>query len=196
MPEPKPIRAHTFPRAADEWYVEEPRATEFLLQRERFEGLTLDPCCGQGNIVSGLLDAGVPAIGTDLRNRAKGARWFKGTSDFLTSTIPPEVRNIVMNPPFAGGVLAEAFIRRALTYPLDKLAVFVEARFVFSAGRAQNLYRDLPPEIIYPVFPRISCPPGEYLLAGGKAEGGKADHVWIIWTPGAPAEPTRVAWAR
>lgn len=186
MIEPKAVKSHVFPRAADEWYVEETRATDQLVQCERsFAGpgrVVLDPCCGQGNIVTTLRRHGVDAIGTDIVERAPGQRWFHGFRDFLTEEVDREVTDLVMNPPFGGSDMAEQFIRRAHTFPwIERAAFFVEARFLFSEARAYGLHRYLPPARIWPLTPRVSTPPGQYLLDGGKAQGGKADHVWMVY---------------
>lgn len=133
--------------------------------------------------------------------------WFKGTYDFLAPlgldpTGNPRqdtpslagllddpfwplggtiVDNIVMNPPFFRGKGAEAFIRRALRIAQRKVAAFVETRFLGSEARAGGFYLEHPPTSIWMVTPRPSCPPGDYLAAGNKAEGGRQDCCWIVW---------------
>ena len=123
--------AHVWERDEHDWYVEPTRATEALLSVERFTGRVLDPCCGQGNIVTTLRAAGYDAIGSDIVDRTNGASWFQGeldalkdySHDFLALTGAP---NIVMNPPFYRAKGAEAFIRRALGIATGKVVAFVD----------------------------------------------------------------------
>lgn len=182
MIEPKSIAAHAFARASDEWYVEPPAATAFLLQREQPTGLVLDPCCGGGNIVNELLLHGYRAVGSDIHDRRNSPFWFRGKRDFLSGPIDRDVRNIWFNPPYGGQHGAAAFIKHALAQPLvETVAAFVEAKFLFSESRAGGFYRKHAPTVTYPVFPRLSCPPGDYIDAGGKPEEGRQDHVWMFW---------------
>ena len=60
--------------------------------------------------------------------------------------------------------------------------------------RAHGLYRDHPPQRIYAITPRPSCPPGAYIEAGGEAEGDTKDYVWIVWDRTAPPTATTFHW--
>lgn len=171
-----------WPAAPDGWYVEPESATTFLLARERFPGPILDPCCGQGNIVRACHDRGLEAYGADLRARrgAAGQAWFVAQEDYLEAG--HSAPSIIMNPPYGRALLAEAFIRRAWADPATKkLAAFVNSKFLFAERRSAGLFRDMPPARIHPVIPRPSCPPGQFLLDGGKAEGGVENFVWLVW---------------
>lgn len=178
-----------WPKVDDDWFVEPIAATDFLLAREDFTGLTvLDPCCGQGNIVRACLAAGLKAVGCDLRERVlPDTPWFLGQRDYLTWYAPEAILPdaIIMNPPYGRALLAEAFIRQALRTPgVRKVAAFVNGKFLFGAGRAKGLFADHPPSRIWPVSPRPSCPPGQFLLDGGKAQGGVENYVWMVWDVG------------
>ena len=180
----KAKKAHTFTRAADDWYVEPILATRKLAAVEGFNGPIHDPSCGGGHIPIALTEMGYLATGSDLRQRvATGTPWFVGTSDFLD---PAGVGlmgapNCVMNPPYFKSHGIEAFTRRAVVLAPGKVCVFVEARFLFGQDRARGFYADLPPDRIWYVTPRPSCPPGEYLAAGKKAKNGSPDYVWLVW---------------
>lgn len=197
-----------FAQDADGWYQEPVAATEFLLKREPIQGGVWDPACGAGNIVTACLAAGLPAVGTDLRDRVtKRSRngpvrpwWFIGTGDFLTQTdelwnAVTWMPNVVTNAPYGGAKLAEAFIRKAVAlHGVQKVCAFVNSKFLFSDGRAEGLYAEIPPDRIYPVRPRPSCPPGAFLRAGGKAEGGIENFVWLIWDLAQPTGRTEFIW--
>lgn len=191
--------SHIFPRAAHEWYVEEPVATTGLLSVEKFAGRVWDPCCGQGNIVKELMEAGYDAVGSDIVRRVPDdTPWFMWETDFLGDEVkfPVGAINICFNPPFGKSKVAEACIRRALIAVTGKVAAFVDQRFIGSALRANGLFAEHPPTRIWSITPRISCPPGEYLLAGNKAGGGTADYVWIVWDLTAPVGDTAFGWIR
>ncbi len=194
-------RSHIWPRPAHDWFVEPRDCTLALTSVEHFEAAVWDPCCGQGHVVEGLRAAGVRAIGTDRVRRTLSAPWWSGAHDFFeTLWTSPRAPIIASNPPFFGGRGTEDFIRKALAIPgLEKLAVFTDVAFLTSAGRAAGLYAEAPPHRAWILTPRPSCPPGDYLLAGNRAQGGTADWCWLVWELTAPpARPgeTRLGWAR
>lgn len=184
-----------WPKTDDEWFVEPIASTEFLLAREDFKDLAiLDPACGQGNIVTTCRAAGLDAWGTDIRERIEPrAPWFLGRRDFLIDGLGVlGSEAIITNPPYGHAKTAEAFIRRALATPsVRKTAMFVNAKFLFGAGRARGLFKDHPPSRVWPVSPRPSCPPGALLRDGLiKATGGVENYVWMVWDHDAPAGTT------
>lgn len=187
--------AKLWSRADHDWYVEPSVASEMMFAAETFCGAVLDPCCGGGNIVEAARAAGHKATGTDIMRRTAKA-WFLETRDFLSPDYPWRAPNIVMNPPFYRAKGAEAFIRKALTIATDKVAAFVDVRFLAGGERANGLYADFPPSRVWMVTPRVSCPPGAYLAAGGEASGGSADWCWLVWDIGARGSPTRLGWLR
>jgi hypothetical protein len=200
MSETREKNAKIWQRDDLDHYVEPVRATEQLLTVERFEGPTLDPCCGFGNIVTGLRAGGADAHGADVVRRvgdnddaATWPKWFCGRQDFLQRGSLKPFRNIVMNPPFFRAKGTEAFIRKALSLQPDKLAVFTDIRFLAGAQRAAGLFSELPPSRIWIITPRVSCPPGSYLAAGNKAGNGSSDWCWIVWDRHAQPD-TRIGW--
>lgn len=188
-------KAHIWERDGFDWYVEPEVATAALLKVERFVGRIHDPSCGQGNIVRTLIQHGYHASGSDLVDRAGSPGWFRGKSDFLGAE-PMYAENMAFNPPFYKAKGAEAFIRRALQVATGKVAAFVDMKFLAGAARAKGLYVEHPPSRVWIVTPRVSCPPGEALLAGEKAQGGEADWCWMIWDKTAQPGATVMNWLR
>ena len=116
--------------------------------------------------------------------------------DFLTVPIAGGANvNIVTNPPFFRGKGTEAFIRRALEFSANKVAVFTSIGFLAGGSRAAGLYRDYPPHRVWIVTPRVSCPPGEWIAAGNKAGGGTDDWCWLVWD-GNGGRGTQLGWIR
>lgn len=187
-----------FAVADDDWYVEPVSATSFLLARESFDGPIWDPACGQGNILKGFQNASRMASGSDavIRDLICAPESFLGVADFLEwPTHLAAAPNIVCNPPYGKAKVAEAFIRHALKMQGGrKVAMFVNSKFMFSVGRANGLFADHPPSRIYPVLPRPSCPPGQFLLDGGKAQGGVENFVWMVWDQAGRSGETRLKW--
>lgn len=174
--------ARAYDRAPDEWYVEPTRCTEQLIEVEPLPGVVLDPACGQGNIVTTLLAAGIDAYGSDIRDRAGAPRWFLGQSDFLKDEPRILPDHIVCNPPFYRGEGTEAFIRRALELSVGKVCIFSQTTFLHGSARATGLYRTRAPDRVWIITPRPSCPPGHKLAAGEiEAKGGTTDWAWFVW---------------
>lgn len=190
--------AHVWKRDDLDWYVEPERVTEQLCDVERFSGDIIDPCCGSGNIVRSLIRRGYPAMGSDIVRRVpEDTSWFLAERDFLTDRGwfgYPE--NCVMNPPFFKAKGLEAFIRKALTVFTGKICVFADVKFLAGANRANGLFSEYPPQRIWIITPRPSCPPGDVLAAGGKASGGTSDWCWLVWSHLEPMGPTRLDWIR
>jgi hypothetical protein len=182
---PKAKATHLWTRAKDEWYVEPLFVTNALFDVEKFDGGIWDPACGRGNILIAAMTNTAMAfghgdneiIGSDIVQRGCISQQLWLEKDFLkcADLLAP---NIITNPPAR---LAELFIRHALSLHPEKLAVFVNARFLFSTARAKGLWADLAPARIWFVNPLLSCPPGEWLLAGNKAGGGTHEYCWLVW---------------
>lgn len=196
MTESRPVNKHIWTRADDEWYPEPEECTRALFDCERFVGNIWDPACGGGNIIRASSACGYEGrcVGSDIKKRDGCADWFVGEHDFLTWADPSLAENLIFNPPFGRGVLAEAFIRKALDVAVGKVAVFVDQRFLAGSRRASGLWTDHPPDRIWMITPRPSCPPGSYLEAGGKAAGGTADYVWLVWSLDHPFFGTTFHW--
>lgn len=184
----KSLKAKIWPRVRDDWYTEPDDCVAALHRVDPIAGPTWDPACGSGSVVRTLQLLGIPAVGTDLVLRpGMPEQHYLGRHDFLGDVHPQHLgpiaaRNIVTNPPFGRGRTAEAFIRRAVhMVHTGKVAVFLPVRFLGGDARAAGLWAELPPARVWWLTPRPSCPPGEYLLAGGKAEGGTADFCWVVW---------------
>lgn len=187
--------SHIFERLDEEWYVEPIAVSDALFCVEKFEGGIWDPACGQGNVLEAAVAHGYRVVGSDIVQRGAVSTKLWNVGDFFVepSLLLP---NIVTNPPFGRALLAEKFIRHALALRPQKLAVFVDSRFLFGSARAAGLFADMPPARVWIITPRPSCPPGEYLVAGNKACGGTADYVWLVWdTPREDSWPT-VQWLR
>lgn len=190
----RPIEAHAFARDADDWYVEPEDCTLALARVEPFVGRIRDPACGGGNVVKALTAFGYGQVsGSDLVDRVHDLpTWsFFGTSDFLTAEIYP-VDNLVFNPPFGRkGDLAEAFCRRALQAARRKVCAFLPLDFLAADDRWPRFLNEHPFSRFWVLTPRPSCLPGNLLLRGVKAEGGRKNFGWMVWDKADP-NPSRI----
>jgi hypothetical protein len=165
-------------RAAADFYVDPPFATELLLDVESFAGKTWDPACGIGNVANALKGRGLDVIATDLHDR--GYADCQPGIDFLQPSIfaAAGVDNIVCNPPYGQ---AEAFIRRGLEVARRKVAMLLQEKFLYSEER-YLLFSETPLSRLLFFSSRPSMPPGELLQAGAvKAEGGSINFLWAVW---------------
>lgn len=170
-----------YPRAAHDWYVEPSRVTRQLAAVESFTGPIHDPACGMGRIPMALEAAGHMATGSDIVERAPGAPWFLGVSDFIRTRQTFGARNVVSNPPYYKGFGIIAYILGSLAAVDGKVCIFCEARFLFAKHRGRDFFSLIRPDRIYYISTRPSCPPGEVIKAGGKATGAKQDCIWMVW---------------
>ena len=196
MNEARPLKAHIWGRSDDEWYVEPVFVSDALFAVEKFDGGIWDPACGQGNILLAAIAAGHKDIlGSDTVQRGRISKRLWTIKDFLNCRrlLFP---NIVTNPPFGRAILAEKFIRHAISLKPQKLAVFVDSRFLFGMARSAGLFSEFPPARVWLITPRPSCPPGVYLEAGNKAGGGTADYCWLIWESERVLSSTWMKWLK
>src|SRR5262249_36416316 len=118
----------------------------------------------------------------DIVDRCNG---LYGIQDFFASDRP--VDNIISNPPFG---VAARFTQHALQIAQSKIALLVQAKFLYSQRR-YGLFTGTPVARIYHLSARASMPPGDPLLAGEiKAQGGKLDFAWVIWDHAHKGPPT------
>jgi hypothetical protein len=211
-PEKRARKTHDFRREAHDHYAEPPWCSNRLLQVEQFEGTITDPCCGFGHIMESAKARGYEIDPRDVVNRG-----WPGTrvENFLAVTEP--VRNIVFNSPYAELAKEEVHEFRRTTplapavardignvKKIDLLEVFTThavrlapkvAQFAPLArlNAAHDWLKKLPLARVWLLTPRPSVPPGSYLAAGKKAQGGRVDFCWLVFERGFQGRPT-VGW--
>lgn len=192
-------------RESDNWYVEPTWVTRRLCEVEGFEGRTVDPFAGMGNVIAGAREAGIAVEGFDLRDR--GVEDIRSGRDFFDDWPPGywPTQNIITNPPYgpvpkddrvAG--LRDRLEKRAVELALErvtsKAAFFLDAKWLNSAKRGAWV-QTLPIYRVYKVGPRPSCPPGHLVQAGEKPGNGTTDFAWHVFPKGYEGPPT-LHWIR
>lgn len=192
-------------REPDNWYVEPEWVSRRLFEAEPFDGFTVDPCCGLGNIVKSGVSLGKNILGIDLRRRAGMPRAAGGHDFFNDRTLEGiyPCDNIVSNPPYGRATSAatgnlkrveERFLELALKRAANKVALFLDANWMNSARRGRWL-ETMPLYRVYYVGPRPACPPGHLVLAGEKIGAGRTDYAWYVFMHGFSGHPT-IHWLR
>lgn len=175
------MKASGYDRAAHDWYCEDRRSIDALLDVEPLFGTSWDPSCGGGNIPRALHDRGMHCYGSDIVDRAGGEFDVR---DFFTAT--SGASNIVTNPPY--GVI-DAYIERALSLTTSKVCVL--ARLALLEGqKRREAWAKQPLARVWVSSRRISMPPGGTDI---KATGGTVAFAWFVWDHAHTGEAT-IGW--
>jgi hypothetical protein len=190
------LNAHIFEREINDWYVEPKWCTSRLIDAIDIglDGITVDPSCGGGNVVLAIKNHPMHqdrlVIGTDIINRNRSICSFE--SDFLSDDWEYQFRtsqygkhqisNIISNPPFklCGWKSGYAFIRRALSLAVGKVALLLPATFDCSIRNSKFLIETPFTQKII-ITPRPSMPSGFAIRDGCKVGNGTKDFAWYIW---------------
>ncbi len=137
-------------RAENDYYATEPKAIDFLLEVENFDGTVWENCCGEGHLSKRMTELGLNVISTDLIYRGFG----EGNKDFFECT-ESFGDNIITNPPYA---FAQKWVEHSLKllHKGKKLALLLPIQFLESKER-KLLFQKTPPVRIHVFSNRILC---------------------------------------
>lgn len=166
-------------REVNDYYATDPKATEFLLQLEKFDNHIFEPACGEGHISEILKENGYNVVSSDLIDRGYGQKFF----DFLTYK-PKKLLccDIITNPPYK---YAKEFVEHSLEIieTGHKVAMFLKVQFLEGKAR-KELFKKYPPKKIWVSSSRLLCAKnGDFekmKLSGGSAVA----YAWYIWEKG------------
>jgi hypothetical protein len=149
----------------DEYETTDP-VIDLLLKHVKFSGPVLEPACGSGRIVRRLALQGLKGEASDIRLG----------QDFLERR-EPWTGDIITNPPYHDG-MADAFVARALALASGKVAMLLQAGFMFGDERTRELYERFPPVLVIAVPWRVRF----YIGASDNVIRSQAyNHCWFIW---------------
>lgn len=161
-----------------DFYPTPPHATRALLEKEKFEGVILEPCCGDGAMADVLKETN-PVFASDLYNRGYGA--VRDVFDYHNP-----IDNIVTNPPFD---ISADIILHMMPLFKNKMAFFLRTAFLESVSRYNNIYSIHPPSRVYVFTKRVTLyPAGET-----KTTGGTTSYSWFVWEREKP-QYTELKW--
>lgn len=162
-------------REKDDFYATPPMEVANILNYENISGTVLEPCCGMGHMVQGILESGFKGtiLATDLIDRGFGI----GNLDFLSEKYPytEDVDNIIINPPFK---LIEEFVNKSIEIAKNKVIVFARNQFAEGQSRYEKIFKNNPTTRIYQYVDRVACAKcGDFnkTLSSNMAFG------WFIW---------------
>lgn len=176
-------------RVDNDFYATDPKAVEMLLNTNINLGKEiLEPCVGQGHIISTLLayDPNIHVTTIDLVDRD-----YPNTivTDFLTWKPPYKYSAIVTNPPYS---LAKEFIEKGMECLCNGgyMCMFLKIQFLEGAKR-KELFDKYPPKYIYVFRNRMPTwnngQPKDPKT--GKKWATTMCHAWFIWEKGSTSEP-------
>ena len=116
-----------------DYYATEPKATELLLENEKFKTDVWEPACGGGHISEVLKKHGYNVLSTDIIDRGYP---MTIEEDFFTVSKSDNYYSpdIVTNPPYK---YAKEFVEHALEISSDgtKIAMFLKLTFLEGKAR-------------------------------------------------------------
>ena len=153
--------------------------------------IVLDPCAGQGHMMTGILDytlqnhiTGCRVIGTDVQKRKPllydGKIIYETMGpeyDFLADDYPlggAGIDWIVMNPPFK---TIEPFMIRALEIAQKGVIMLARLQVLEGKTRYEEVFEEFPPNDIYVYIDRINC----WKNGVPPTESSAQAYCWVIW---------------
>ena len=166
-------------REEHDYYATEPRATELLLEVEKFSPLIWEVRCGGGHMAEVLKAAGYNVRCTDLIYRGYGE---EQPIDFLQTNEKELAVDIITNPPYK---YAQAFVEKALETVADghKVAMFLKLQFLEGKAR-RKLFSSNPPKKIYVSSSRLLCAKNAEFQKMRDGGGSAVAYAWYVWKKG------------
>ena len=157
-------------RADNDYYSTDPRAIDYLLKYENFNGNIWECACGSGKLSERLKENGFNVRSTDLIYRGYGEM---ESVDFLQQKEAFD-GDIITNPPYN---LALDFVQKALELSKRKVAMFMRIQFLESKKRYVELFKECPPKKVLVFVKRMKCYPRD----SDTLKSSAICFCWIIW---------------
>ena len=169
-------------RVENDYYATPPESTIALLEREKFFGGILEPCCGEGHISEVLKDYGYDVVSNDLVDRGYG----EFNENYL-KTDKLKATNVITNPPFK---YAKEFIEKSLQDTTGKVAMFCKIQLLEGVSR-RDLFENSPLRTVY-VFTKRQNPlrNGSPVDENGKKWASTMCFAWFVWEHGYEGKPS------
>lgn len=166
-------------REENDYYATEPRATELLLEVEKFAPDIWECACGSGEISKVLEDNGYNVKSTDIVYRGFGE---EQSIDFLNSKGNTYDGDIITNPPFK---YALEFCQKALSVISNghKVAMFLKLQFLEGKKR-KSFFLNNPPKTIYVSSSRLLCAKNADFQRMRDGGGSAVAYAWYVWEKG------------
>lgn len=168
-------------RQSEDYYATEPKATEILLENEKFSKRVWECACGEGHIAKVLENHDYDVSATDLIYRGYGE---KEPYNFLTCDEKNIDEDIITNPPYK---YAQEFVEKAIEVVATghKVAMFLKLQFLEGKAR-KAMFAKYPPKTIYVSSSRLKCAiNGNF----GQVSSSAVAYAWFIWVKGYTGDP-------
>jgi len=160
-------------RHPQDFYPTPRRATEALINAEKFKGKIWEPACGDGAISTVLEQYKFKVVSSELYDRGYGETGV----DFLKQT-KPRAPNIITNPPFK---LAEEFVWHALSLTTSKVAMLCRVAWLEGQKR-RHMFLGTPLARVHVFSSRLGMARnGDPRYAEAAAKGGMVAFAWYVW---------------
>ena len=171
-------------REANDYYATEPKATELLLEAEKFSQYVWECACGEKHMSNVIEAHGYDVRSSDIFNR--GGYSDVEIIDFLNATKDDidRPRDIITNPPYSH---AQEFVEKAMELVEEggKVAMFLKLTFLEGKKR-KELFKKYQPKVLYVSSSRLQCAKnGDFNNKGSSAVA----YAWFIWEKGYKGEP-------
>lgn len=187
-------------RQKEDYYATPPAEVTNILSQLGIDfanDVILEPCCGGGHMVEGILKYQEPKklIATDIKDRGyhpdKDFIEVGYDLDYMSDDYPYEEADwIIMNPPFK---LIEPFCIRSLEIAKKGIIMFGRLQFLEGQGRYENILKDNPPSDIYVYVDRVVCyKDGDFSLP----PSGIQAYSWYVWRSEEEVSAPRLHWIR
>ena len=184
------IRFRGMPTSANirhfqDYYPTDPKHTQVLLDREKFNGSIWEPACGEGHMSKVLEQNGCDVFSSDLVDRGYGI----GGVDFLNKDHVDQYGkfdNIITNPPFDN---ITEFILQAKRLAKKKIAVIGKTQILQGVNR-YNIWMDqeFPLKTMYQFSGRISFSKNKI-----SDYSGMVAFAWYVFEKGYKGKP-QIEW--
>lgn len=174
-------------RQSEDYYATEPKATQLLLNEEKFSDVVWECACGGGHMSEVLKDNGYSVYSTDLMDRG-----YEGTVliDFLEHNAINNI-DIITNPPYK---YAKEFVEHALEISSTGVKVAMFLKLTFLEGKARKkLFEKYPPKVVYVSSQRLQCAKNGDFEKYGKGVSTAVAYAWYVWQKGFKGSP-KIKW--
>lgn len=159
-------------RNKNDYYVTPYSMTRKILEREKLEGLTLEPACGEAKAIVKVLDEyNIQNISSDLSINS---------IDFLSNNlyIDSNIENVITNPPFK---LANEFILKSKKVAKKKIIMLLPLSYLHGKYRYDNIFKDTDFKLariyVFTRYPLLT----DKVREDGKYKTGMMVYAWFVW---------------
>lgn len=168
-------------RAQHDYYATSYKATELLMNLEKFDENIWEPAAGEKHITKVLEEHGYKVRNSDIVDRTGDIEILDFLGDLEENSWDGD---IITNPPYK---YAKEFVEQSMKVvkPGHKVAMFLKLTFLEGKAR-KDMFKKYPPKVVYVSSSRLACwkngdsknKKGEYI------DGGAVCFCWYIWEKG------------